>query len=504
VPSRIDLGDFPPISYLDELTPGGPRTILGEAVDLRLPAAWETPNNEGLPTHIDGHLIKVGIVDDGIQSEKLPQFIGHPDLKNALDTQVSHHHNFFYLENDPRSDTSEPVDRASDTHGTSLAGIVGAREQAVGINTGIAGVASGVTLQGVVALKGFVDDVDWAWAFAWGTNKLKDTDGDNSLLDEERGGNMFCDVCLNASFPSGSVDAIDLYKEDWLWKRAIQYGSTRGRFTLGVPYVTSAGNGGWGHMNTNYMEQKNSIFQIVVAGVSDLGRRIAYSNRGSNITCAAPTWGDELPPLLDWSSRPPAAIFGATRPIKKNPPIEVDDVPYILRRGTQGAPTIRTFVTAGQNDYDFNFIGTSASAAQVAGIVALLLDLRSDLSARDVKEILLRSSRVCNDCRVTYDDPPKIWPTQWRMAAIWPPHALCLRAGLIDANRAIQIAKQWPKLPMNPCPAEAERGRPTFGKLIKQADDRNRRRLFPAGVRRSDSGDGLPYRGHRSRHHPAV
>jgi|GEM_PF-2929893 len=460
VPARLIFGDFP--------------AVANEMADLRLPWAWEFTGPPGL--RISGRNVDVAIIDDGIDKS-------HPDLGNAaMDLVASHHHNFFTGAN-----SHTPLDPTIDTHGTSLAGIVGARLGTSATGTGIAGIAPECRLQGIVALKEFVDEVDWADSFAYGST-LTDTDQDGQLLDEERTGNPFSDVCLNASSASGSQDALDLYPEGWLWRRALLHGATRGRAFKGIVYVTSAGNGAEGRMNTNYVEQKNSIYQIPVAAVSDLGRRVAYSNAGASIVCAAPSWGAELPPLLNWPTRP--AGFPAGRPVVKNPPIEPDDLPFLWQRRTQGIPTIST----GSN-FNFNFNGTSASAAQVAGIVALMLELRPDLSARDVKEILLRSCRVTNDVRYGTNNqplpcepdgpgsapqqvypwppsgphpPPSMGegPTQWRMSRLGRPMHHAFGAGLIDAHKALKIAQRWTPLPNNPFLPRILAGTPPVSGLI--------------------------------------
>jgi subtilisin-like proprotein convertase family protein len=450
VGSRVDLGDFAPVSY----NPNNP-LFQGELSDMRLPLAWENLGDFDAP--VSGRQRKVLIIDDGIQ--KTPQV--HTDLFLALDSNPQRHWNYFNETASP-----DPVDPVTDSHGTSLAGIVGARIKPTGSR--ITGVAPGCWFHGVVALKGFVDDFEWADAFAFapppasstqpgggppqGNNRgtLKDTDADNDFLDEDRSGTIFFEICLNAQSNLGTQDASDLYPEDWLWKRAIRFSATRGSAFKGVPFFTSAGNGGDGHMNLNYMELKNSIFQIPVGGVSELGRRIAYSVPGAPLVCVAPTWGQELPPYLNWPSAPPG--WPSARPVRKNAPIEPDDLPLQWRRITQGVPTIRT-----GNTIDFNFNGTSASAAMAAGVAALMLEVNPLLQARDIKEILMRSSRVCGDVRVDIgpsrspaDDD--IHPTQWRMAPMGHPMHNAFGAGLIDPDKAIKIAKVWKPLPVNPLP----------------------------------------------------
>jgi hypothetical protein len=160
-----------------------------------------------------------------------------------------------------------------------------------------------------------------------------------------------------------------------------------------------------------------------------------------------------------------------------NAPVEPDNVPFAFRRVTQGVPTISS---TSNTAYDFNFTGTSASAAMVAGVVALMLEVNPGLTARDVKEILLRSCRVNNDIRITYDHPPKIWPTQWRMAGTGRPMHPVFGAGLIDANKAVLIAKQWPGLPLDPqFPIKLNVLADDFGKTIAKRNTETGGVYFP-------------------------
>ncbi|HWB02861.1 MAG TPA: S8 family serine peptidase [Verrucomicrobiales bacterium] len=456
VAARVDLGDFPPVAY-DPALP----SVHGEQADIRLPVAWENLGFQDQP--VTGRNKKMLIVDDGILRT-------HEDLRNAVDLNGQRHYNFFTDEFSP-----DPVDPTTDSHGTSLAGIAGARRVTAdpANDNGIAGVAPLVIFHGSVALWEFLDDLDWAQAFALGS-KLEDTDKDNDYLDEERSGILGFDICLNASSESGSGDGVDLFPESWLWKRSIRFGATKGRQTNGVIFVTSAGNGGDGHNDTNLNEIKNCIYQIPVGSCTELGRRVSRSNPGANVVCVAPSWGDELPPVLNWPGSP-GGSFGS-RPFQKDAPIGPDDLPFGWRRRTQGIVTIDSQTN---DTYNFNFNGTSPSAAMVAGVVALMLEVNPNLSARDVKEILLRSGRVINDVRVNHN-VTAVRPTQWRMARTGRPMHDVFGAGLIDANKAILIAKQWPYLPPNPLPARKQDVEaPDFGKTVASRNTETGGIYFP-------------------------
>lgn len=427
VGSRVDLGDLPPVSYVTTV-PG----VQGEASDIRLPLAWE---NKVGSDGVSGYNQRILIVDEGIQKD-------HPDLLNALDPVTTRHRNFTV---NPATTTYAP-NVAGNNHGTALAGIAAARVKTAPQTTRIGGVAFKSTLQGVVATKTSVDDLEWAESFSLGST-LSDTDRDLDYLDETRIGTVFFDICLNANSASASGDGVGLAAESWLWKRALRFGATKARQTKGVVYVTSAGNGGVGHNNTNYNESKNAIYQIPVASVSELGRRLATPNVGANVVVSAPSPGasfeEELPPVLNWPGRPGG--FPSNRPFKKNAPIGPDDVPSTWRRITQGVPTLNT-----GSGVNFNFGGTSGSAAMVAGVVALMLETNPSLTWRDVKEILLRSGRVVNDVRVTYNGLPA--PTLWQMSRLGRPLNHIYGSGLIDADKAVKLAKNWLNLPPDPIP----------------------------------------------------
>lgn len=441
VPTKVVLGDYPAIPY----NPAFP-LIQGELCDIRLGLAWENMVNG---RRVSGYDRKILVIDNGVRKS-------HVDLNGGTVPpavpQGDNIHKNFYKINAPQEFLPDPLN-ALDSHGTGIAGLIAARQhsnETILNGEGIIGVAPSSTIHSVLAAKGFVDDDNWAEAFVYGTT-LEDKDGDGFLHDETNKGMVKFDIAVNASGASGSQVATTLFPEDYLWHMAIKFGATTQRSFRGVVYITSAGNGagsgGPGHMDVNYSEQKNYIYQIAVGGISDLGRPIGRSNPGAALVCVAPTWGDELPPLFSWAGRP--ADFPTNRPSMKNPPVGPDDIPFRWRRTSQG---IMTLSYAG---YTPDFTGTSASAAQVAGIVALMLDVNPQLGYRDVKEILLRSCRVASDVRVAATTPGsllnlRLHPTQWRMGALGRPMHHKMGAGLIDANKAVKLAQNWNPLSVAP------------------------------------------------------
>ena len=173
VKARIDLGDYPPIPY----NPAFPK-VHGEQADIRTPLAWEYEGSLG--GKLAGFGVKVLVIDDGVQ-KSVPAI--QQDLQGAFDSVPQHSKNYgtqvtlfppsgyqFPLAEPPYSNNTEPLDPTSDNHGTSCAGIVGARET---LNYGMVGVAPRCSLQGAV-IGTFSDDEVWGDAFALGSS-LKDS-----------------------------------------------------------------------------------------------------------------------------------------------------------------------------------------------------------------------------------------------------------------------------------------------------------------------------------------
>ena len=414
----------------------GDLIVPGNFCDIRADLAWDrTHPINNLP--IRGNNIQVLIVDDGVD-------ISHPDwtggtTAGAISPVPSHHANYVdpgWDPINPNNPTPSPSFIAFDTHGTACAGIVGAR--ANNAQRDISGIAPACTLMGIRLLGGFPTPLENANSLAWGSTQ-QDTNQDGVIdTNDPRQGNLLADVCSNSWGPSAQT-ADDLYPLHPLETQAFEYANRPGNNR--TMFVFAAGNEGDGRFNTNYSETTNRPETMAIGCVSDIGRRIAYSNPGAGLLCVAPSSGDELPPLMKWTSAPPGWPSG--KPIRKNPPIEPWDIPpdfRSARRPTQGIVTLST-----QGRIDRNFNGTSSTAPQVAGIVALMLQANSQLGWRDVQEILMRSCRMVNDVRKDINDQP--FPTQWRMAPMGKPFQHSFGAGLVDADKAVRIASKWKNLP---------------------------------------------------------
>ena len=115
---------------------------------------------------------------------------------------------------------------------------------------------------------------------------------------------------------------------------------------------------------------------ICVGACNDQGRRSRYSQYGGDgLMLVAPS-DDVLP-------SPRAADNGARRP----PSIATTDL-----KGIGGYMQDQNNFTLSDNEFGFG--GTSAAAAQVAGVVALMLQANPELSPKDVHMILCDTARV--------------------------------------------------------------------------------------------------------------
>jgi subtilisin-like proprotein convertase family protein len=284
-------------------TTGGPA---GE--DLRALDAWAGGQGTG---------VRVAVIDDAIE-------VLHPDLRPNLVDGASRS----YRPGNPYGLWPLPcTDR--DEHGTSVAGLVLARDDNA---IGGAGVAPRASLVALDALASSFD-VDVADALT--------RDGD-----------------LNAIYQNswGSPDNGALHAAEPLFEQAIERGIVNGRGGRGSVYVFAGGNGGCYARSgpstcfaddSNYDGYVNHRGVIAVCAVDNQGRRPAYGEPGANLTVCAPSSG---------------AASGIT-------------------------------TTAIRGTWRNDFSGTSASTPMVSGVAALMLEANPNLTARDVRLILAKTAR---------------------------------------------------------------------------------------------------------------
>lgn len=184
-----------------------------------------------------------------------------------------------------------------------------------------------------------------------------------------------------------------------------------GRSGRGVVLVRSAGNDRASGASCNDDNYQNDPREIAVGAARIGGRVTTYSEPGACVLVGAPSGDTGFDALFTTD---------------------------IL--GTNGITQISFFPPYQDlNDYAWGstaFSGTSASAPQIAGIAALILAANTNLSVRDVQQILLLSAR-----HFDYADPD----LRTNGAGLIVSHNLGF--GIPDAGTAVNLARSWTPRP---------------------------------------------------------
>lgn len=170
-----------------------------------------------------------------------------------------------------------------------------------------------------------------------------------------------------------------------------------GRNGKGTVFVWAAGNGGFSSDRVDYDPYASSRYAISVGAIGNTDLRASYSEPGAALMLVSNSSND----------------FSASN----NSGI------YTTAPGNPGTVTT-------------SFGGTSASAPIASGIVALMLQARPDLTARDVAHVLIRSARKCDSTN-----------PNWSLngAGLWQNYDYGF--GAIDAGAAVALAQTWPLRP---------------------------------------------------------
>jgi subtilisin-like proprotein convertase family protein len=319
--------------------------LTSTTVGLDIMKAWQ--NYTGLG-------VKIGVVDDGIDYT-------HPDLNP---------HYLFNLDYDATNGGSDAFGTSTDSHGTTVAGVIGAARDASGMvgvayNSGLAGLRISYSTGGPSqitdafnhALTNGMDIANASWGYT----------------------TAYVDNFFSSSFSSS--------------KTAILNDVMSGRGGLGMNIVFAAGNGRSSGDNVNYHNYQNDPYVIAVAGTDPYGHVAQYSTPGA------------------------ALLVSAMSSVK------TDD-----RVGAAGYSS-GDYIAMG---------GTSFSAPEVTGVIALMLQANPNLGFRDVMDILAYSARLT-------DATNPSWHTNG--AHDWNGGGLHFSEdygfGLVDATAAVRLAESW-------------------------------------------------------------
>ena len=324
-----------------------------------------------------GEGVTIAIVDMGVE-------LTHPELSDAA--AGSPHFNFYLGLPD-----GSPSEVTAD-HATAVAGLALAQG---GNKRGISGVAPRAKLASWVIFDGdsfAVDSVELMDMFQYSSN------------------------VVSVQNHSWATDTTVLDGPTALEQIAISNAVVTGRSGRGVVLVFAAGNDAPDTGDANANGYTSDARVITVGAVRSDGRVTKYSNRGACVLVAAP--GGEINDVggLDAS------------------------FPTLFTTDRQGSLGYNTGVYPNDlADYAFDdtgFVGTSGSAPQIAGLVALILGAKTNLTYRDVQQILIHASRH-------FDFHDGDLATNG--AGFHVSHGAGF--GLPDAGFAVRLAKQWVNRP---------------------------------------------------------
>ena len=177
-----------------------------------------------------------------------------------------------------------------------------------------------------------------------------------------------------------------------LIQKAFVNGIQNGRGGRGSVYVLAAGNGGLSQDNCNFDGYANSIYTVTVGAIDREGNSPYYSER-----CAAQL-------LVTYSSGSGDAIH-------------TTDV--------------------GQNKCNTGHGGTSAAAPLAAGVFALALSVRPELTWRDVQRLCLETAVLVHE-----EDPD----AEWQSTSIGKKFSHVYGYGKLDAYAFVEAAKVFAPL----------------------------------------------------------
>ncbi len=186
------------------------------------------------------------------------------------------------------------------------------------------------------------------------------------------------------------------------WERAVVRGVTEGYGGKGVLYVRSGGNDAVLGANANLSGFRNHYTTMAACAVTDHGVRSHYSEQGANLWVCAPSGASYLP----------AAIT----------------------------------TTLNDGRYRNTYGGTSATAAIVSGVSALLRGAYADLTWRDVKLILAGSARKNDPSNTGWEEGALQYGSTTQRYTFNHEYGF----GVVDAKAAMDLAAGWTSLPPLP------------------------------------------------------
>lgn len=354
---------------------------------------WHLSNNGFLPSslagedarvqsvwsqRIKGSGIRIAVVDDGVDT-------GHEDLRMSSVPGID----LIFNVPDPSHSFSNSA------HGTSVSGVASARDQN---GKGGRGVAPCAEVIGINLLE---------------QNSISAADEAES----QTHANLESHISNNSWGPPDNFGRLS--NSSASWKSAVQNSFTSGRNGLGKVVTWAAGNGGApGGVtsalktdNSNYDGYANNPHVLTVCAVGTNGKKAAYSENGANLWVCGHSQGNN------------ATSYTTA----------ITTTDAMGRFGFNTGTSSNNLTNA---NYTKNFNGTSSATPLVSGVVALLLDKYPNLTVRDVREILAKSTRK--------NDPGD---SDWLVNGAGYNINHKFGFGTVDASAALSLAASWTTIP---------------------------------------------------------
>ncbi len=366
-----------------------------------------------------GNGIEIAIIDTGLE-------IVHADLTENVVLNGSY--NFGYP-NNTKGQFDPTATNTDGDHGTSVAGLAGARG---GNEIGIWGVAPSVELKGFnflatqdfneeLASLGYADSVSsFSGLSSMDVDVFNKSYGRNPDLVPSGGDLAYYDSLIGAM----EWGTNNLRLSEGVIKGAIYVKAGGNEFDGGDAFTATeclqADTNNVTCYNVNMEAEHASPYEMVIGAFNADDVRASYSNTGSALWLSAP--GGDSQSILTTDQSGCASGFSTT------------------------------WASYDTNcDYVAGFVGTSAATPMVSGAVALLLEANPDLNWREVKHILATTARQIDPAllskKITIDGVEVTLESGWVTNAVGYKYSNAYGFGAVDIDAAMTMALEWTTLP---------------------------------------------------------